>query len=99
MASRKEIELNKREALEETEPMDDMTVAVEKATEKYQGPTVEVILPELPGSGDGSTKVDPYEHVTIANMEKETCYKVLRGESVPVPVPVFMALKAKYPKC
>lgn len=97
MATKKEVELSKREETEAVQ--DDMTVAVSRMIDKYNGPTVEVILPELPGSGDGSTKVDPYEHVTIANEEKETCYKVLRGESVPVPVPVFMALKAKYPKC
>ena len=57
--------------------------------------TVEVLLPELPGGGDG-VKVDQYEHVTIANEEKEICYKVHRGERVQVPIPVFMALKEKY---
>ena len=62
---------------------------------KEEEPMVEVFLPELPGGGDG-VKVDQYEHVTIANEEKETCYKVHRGERVPVPIPVFMALKEKY---
>ena len=57
-----------------------------------------MFLPALEDSGDGGLKVDQYEHVTIANEDKETCYKVLRGEHVPVPVPVFMALKARYPK-
>ena len=57
--------------------------------------TVEVLLPELPGGGDG-VKVDQYEHVTIANEEKEICDKVHRGERVQVPIPVFMALKEKY---
>ena len=77
--------------------MDSMTVAVERKEEGYNGPRVEVFLPELPGGGDG-VKVDQYEHVTIANEQKEECFKVLRGEKVEVPVPVFMALKARYPK-
>jgi len=59
---------------------------------------VTVFLPALEDSGSGGMKVDQYEHVTIANEEKETCYKVLRGENVEVPVPVFIALKARYPK-
>ena len=62
---------------------------------KKEEQTVEVLLPELPGGGDG-VKVDQYEHVTIANEEKEMCYKVLRGQRVQVPIPVFMALKEKY---
>ena len=62
---------------------------------KEEEQTVEVLLPELPGGGDG-VKVDQYEHVTIANEEKEVCYKVHRGERVQVPIPVFMALKEKY---
>ena len=64
----------------------------------YKGPYVDVFLPALEDSGDGGLKVDQYEHVTIANEDKETCYKVLRGERVPVPVPVFIALKERYPK-
>ena len=71
--------------------------SVEKEAD-YKGPYVDVFLPALEESGDGGLKVDQYEHVTIANEDKETCYKVLRGEHVPVPVPVFMALKARYPK-
>ena len=63
---------------------------------KETGPTVEVYLPELPGGGDG-VKVDQDEHVTIANEEHETCYKVHRGERVQVPISVFMVLKEKYP--
>ena len=62
---------------------------------KKEEETTEVFLPELPGGGDG-VKVDQYEHVTIANEDKENCYKVLRGEKVKVPIPVFMALKEKY---
>ena len=67
-------------------------VSPEKKEEEL---TTEVLLPELPGGGDG-VKVDQYEHVTIANEEKEMCYKVHRGERVQVPIPVFMALKEKY---
>ena len=67
------------------------------AKKKYEGPMVTVFLPALEDSGSEGIKVDQYEHVTIANMNKETCYKVLRGEYVEVPVEVFMVLKQKYP--
>lgn len=63
----------------------------------YTGPTVEVFLPELESSGNGM-KVDQYEHVTIANEVKEEIYYVRRGERVTVPVPVYLALRVKYPK-
>jgi hypothetical protein len=77
---------------------DELTTAVVHKKDEYTGPTVEVFLPELPDSGDPSVKVDQYEHVTIANEKGETCYKVHRGEHVLVPVPVYMVLKARYPK-
>ena len=64
----------------------------------YTGPMVEVFIPALEDNGSGGLKVDQYEHVTIANEQKETCWKVLRGETVEVPVPVFLQLKQKYPK-
>ena len=64
----------------------------------YTGPTVDIFIPELEDSGSNGLKVDQYEHVTIANEEKETCYRVRRGERVSVPVPVFLALKERYPK-
>jgi hypothetical protein len=64
----------------------------------YKGPKVTVLLPRLEDSGDEGIQVDQYEHVTIANEKKETCYKVLRGEPVDVPVPVFIELKKRYPK-
>ena len=82
----------------ETESMDDLTFAVAKEETKYKGPTVSVFLPELEGDGSDGIKVDQYEHVTIANEEKETHYRIHRGEHVEVPVPVFMVLKEKYPK-
>jgi len=71
--------------------------SVEKEPD-YVGPYVDVFIPALEENGDGGMKVDQYEHVTIANETKETCYKVLRGERVPVPVPVYIALKERYPK-
>lgn len=77
---------------------DGLTVVAQEKEEGYKGPMVTVFLPALEDSGVEGIKVDQYEHVTIANEEKETCYKVLRGEPVEVPVPVFVALKAKYPK-
>lgn len=80
------------------ENKDNLTVAVPKKDDGYKGPTVTVFLPELEGGGDDGLKVDQYEHVTIANQNKEEHYKVHRGEQVEVPVPVFLALKEKYPK-
>lgn len=82
---------------EETTKLDPLTVAVEKKVDKYEGPTVRVQIPMLPDGGDG-VKVDQYEHVTIANERREEHWKVLRGEFVDVPVPVYLVLKARYPK-
>lgn len=81
---------------ETKENYDSMTTAVVKKAPVYNGPYVDVYLPKLEESGDMA--VDQYEHVTIANEEKETCFKVLRGKRVAVPVPVFMVLKEKYPE-
>lgn len=64
----------------------------------YTGPMVEVFIPALEDSGSNGLKVDQYEHVTIANEQKEDIYYVRRGERVEVPVPVFLALKERYPK-
>ena len=75
-----------------------LTSAVPKKVEKYEGPRVRVFLQKLEDSGDEGVKVDQYEHVTLANEKGETCYKVLRGEWVDIPVPVFLALKERYPK-
>lgn len=75
---------------------DNLTVAVPQKEAEYVGPTADVFIPELEDGG-GGMKVDQYEHVTIANEEKERIYHVHRGERVTVPVPVFMALKEKYP--
>lgn len=76
----------------------DMTTAVPRKQEKYKGAMVSVFLPELENSGSEGLKVDQYEHVTIANEQKEEIWHVRRGENVLVPVPVFMVLKEKYPK-
>ena len=94
------------EDMEELEEMVDIseafessiTIGIPKEPPKYKGPRVTVQLPMLDDPGDGGIKVDQYEHVTIANETGETCYKVRRGEPVEVPVPVFMVLKARYPK-
>ena len=74
-----------------------MTIHSEAAQKLYDGPTVPVFIQALEDSGNG-VKVDQYEHVTIANEAGEVCWKVLRGETVEVPVPVFIILKARYPK-
>ena len=77
---------------------DTLTITSVEKEPDYVGPYVDVFIPALEENGDGGMKVDQYEHVTIANEKKETCYKVLRGERVPVPVPVYIALKERYPK-
>ena len=75
-----------------------LTTAVVKEQKKYDGPYVQIFLPELQYSGEEGMPVDQYEHVTIANETGRQQYRVHRGEYVDVPVPVFMALKEKYPK-
>ena len=77
---------------------DGLTMAVEKKENRYNGPYVDVFLPELEGGGADGIKVDQYEHVTLANEEREEIFRVHRGERVSVPVPVFIALKERYPK-
>ena len=76
------------------DPLTTQTPAKEEGP-KY--PMVPVTIPPLLDSGNG-VKVDQYEHVTIANEVKEDCYKVLRGEPVEVPVPVYVILEQRYPK-
>ena len=77
--------------------LDGLTTVSEERQKIYNGPMVPVFLPALEDSGNG-VKVDQYEHVTIANEYGETCWKVLRGETVEVPVPVYIILKGRYPK-
>jgi hypothetical protein len=74
------------------------TIVTPEKKPEYDGPMVPVFLPALEENGQGGMKVDQYEHVTIANESKETCWKVLRGEPVEVPVPVYVTLKERYPK-
>lgn len=76
---------------------DPLTTQAPAKEEGPKYPMVTVTIPPLLDSGNG-VKVDQYEHVTIANEVKEDCYKVLRGEPVEVPVPVYVALKERYPK-
>jgi len=78
--------------------IDPLTTTTPEKQAVYNGPYVPAFIPALEDSGSNGLKVDQYEHVTIANEQKETCWKVLRGETVEVPVPVFLQLKQKYPK-
>ena len=75
-----------------------LTTAVVKDEKKYDGPYVQIFLPELENPGDEGMQVDQYEHVTISNEVGREKFLVHRWEHVMVPVPVFMALKEKYPK-
>ena len=77
---------------------DPTTIKVAEGRKKYNGPMVDIYLPALEEEGSG-VKVDQYEHVTIANEEREDHYKVRRGTHVEVPVPVFEQLKlsGRYP--
>lgn len=75
----------------------DLTTAVKKEEKKYTGPMVEIRLEKLDDPGDGS-KVDQYEHITLSNETGMEKYRVLRGEVVSIPVPVFIALYEKYGK-
>lgn len=83
---------------EEVNLAEQMTVVSEKVDDSWKGPVVEVFIPELENTGDNGLKVDQYEHVSLANEMGEKIYYVRRGERVEVPVPVFLALKARYPK-
>ena len=83
---------------QEVETFDDgLTIHIEEKPSGYKGPMVQVFIPALEDSGSAGLKVDQYEHVTIANEEKETIYYVKRGVRVDVPVPVFILLKERYP--
>jgi hypothetical protein len=55
-------------------------------------PTVQIYLPLLEAE-DAGAKVDQTEHVTINGYTTI----IQRGQYVPVKVPVFLALKVKYP--
>lgn len=77
---------------------DSMTTAVVKDENKYEGPYVQVFLPELEDPQEAGMQVDQYEHVTLANEEAREEFLVHRGEHVMIPVPVFIALKEKYGK-
>ena len=77
---------------------DSLSVVAPPPEKAYSGPTVTVFLPEIEGDGTEGLVVDQYEHVTIANENKETQYFVHRGEPVEVPVAVYIAMKEKYGK-
>ena len=84
-------------AAKKEETFDNLTVVAEEKKPSYTGPMVSVYLPPLEDPGDQGIKVDQYEHVTIANENKEECWRVLRGVRVDVPVPVYILLKDRYP--
>ena len=101
MATKKTAPASVEEIVEVEDNMtfvDPLTTTTPEKQAVYNGPYVPVFIPALEDTGSGGLKVDQYEHVTIANEQKETCWKVLRGETVEVPVPVFLQLKQKYPK-
>ena len=81
------------------ETFDQLTFTAEERETGYKGPTVTVFLPALEDPGSVGLKVDQYEHVTIANENREDHYKVRRGVHVSVPVPVYVVLKqsGRYP--
>ena len=87
-----------KEKIEEIKLEDQLTMIEGEKDEGWKGPKVPVFIPELEDRGSNGLKVDQYEHVSIANEVKEDVYKVRRGEWVDVPVPVFLALKERYPK-
>ena len=93
MATKKPEELNEDVFLD-----DPTTIKIAGAKPKYNGPMVNIFIPALEEEGAG-VKVDQYEHVTIANEEKEEHWKIRRGIHVDVPVPVYVVLKqsGRYP--
>ena len=87
----------KKPEIEEEALIDDpTTIVVAEQKKKYNGPMAHVFLPLLEEEGNG-VKVDQYEHVTIANEQKEEHWKVKRGVHIDIPVPVFVILKDRYP--
>ena len=77
--------------------MDDgLTIVQEVKEEKAKVPTVQIYLPKLEEEGNG-VKVDQYEHVTIANENKEETFYVKRGERVDIPINAYVVMKEKYP--
>lgn len=78
--------------------LDELTTAVKKEEDKYEGPTVQIYLQELDNSGQEGVLVDQYEHVTLSNETGLQKFLVKRGEYVEIPVPVYLALKEKYGK-
>ena len=96
MATKVKEEILTENQIEEMEA--DLTTAVPKKQEKYSGPMVDVFLPKIESSEGEGIKVDQHEHVTLANEKGETIWYVKRGVRTQVPVPVFIALKERYPE-
>lgn len=87
----------KEKPIEEIIIEDPTTVVIAEKKKGYEGPMVPIFIPALEDEGGAGLKVDQYEHVTIANEEKEDHWKIRRGIHVEVPVPVFVILKDRYP--
>ena len=93
MAAKKPVEEFEGQTIE----TDTLTTVMQPQEEGYKGPMVSVFIPAIEDSGSRGIKVDQYEHVTLANEVREKTYYIHRGEHVEVPVPVFLALKERYP--
>ena len=98
MKGERETMATKKEEVMEALMNDSMTIVSEPKQAQYEGEMVPVFLPAIEDNGSGGMKVDQYEHVTIANEHGLMRWRVLRGETIEVPVPVFVTLKEKYPK-
>ena len=75
---------------------DGMTVGTPITVKNETATPVRVFIP-APPEAEAGVLVDPYEHVTITNLDGEQHYKVLRGIWVEVPPNVFEQLRNKYP--
>lgn len=79
-----------------TKAKDSLTIQAAPKEEGYTGPRVRIFLPKLEDEGNGIA-VDQFEHVTIANEEREFHLRILRGVWQDIPVPAYIVMKAKYP--
>ena len=77
--------------------LENITIAIPKPEEKPKEVRVRIKLPKREEDSTPGINVDQFEHVTIANEQGETCYRVKRGEWVDVTIPVFEMLRQRYP--
>jgi hypothetical protein len=83
-------------AAKKPEVLEDELTFVQAPKEEKHERTVQIYLPKLEEEGNG-VKVDQYEHVTIANEDKEETIWVKRGERVDIPIRFYIVMKEKYP--